>query len=613
MRSLLQVAVLLLCMQLSSFGQLANFNSTAEALQTSMYNTFGVPNNNYWWSANGVHALTDGYMRTRSETYKTRMKALLLGTKSANGNTYINYFYDDMDWMGIATLRAWLATGDVEYYNVATQLWADIKGGYSNGAIDWNKGCAGCKNSCTNGPAIILGARLYQITGSAADLQLIKDIFTFMKNNLVDPVTGAVWDNINLNTGVTNKDWIFSYNVGTFIGAGWELYKVTGDAYYLNEAVKTANYAMNSRRTNGMFFANEDGGGDGGLFKGIFIRYLAELAREGNVPAATRDAYNEAIRFNAQTLKTSGINPATNLVGTVWSQQPSGSTDYSTQLSGVMLVEAAALLDQSFFYKDINYGGSYWSLGVGSYNTAALQAKGINNNDVTGFSIPTGFKATLYKNDNFTGDNLVVTSNSPWIGGPWNDSVSSIIISYTAGASFFKDCNYTGAVVSLPAGDYTLTQLQARGILNDDISSLRVSSGYQVILYENDNFAGTSVTATSDNSCLVAQNFNDKATSIRITATGAAPAINTTARVNEEERSLLKGVTLYPNPAGNTLYLKTSLNITGSDVTVVDVTGRVVLRSRLTTNNLDVSRLLGGVYWITIVKDGKKSTISFVK
>ncbi|MBW8686675.1 glycoside hydrolase family 76 protein [Chitinophaga rhizophila] len=612
MRSLLQVAVLLLCMQFSSFGQLANFNSTAEALQTSMYNTFGVPNENYWWCSHGVHALLDGYTRTRSETYKTRMKALLLGTKAFNGNTYINYFYDDMEWMGIATLRAWHETGDVEYYNVATQLWTDIKGGYTNGAIDWNKGCAGCKNSCSNAPAIILGARIYQVNGSAADLQLIKDIFTFMKNNLVDPSTGAVWDAINLNTGVTNKDWIFSYNVGTFIGAGWELYKITGDTYYLNEAVKTANYAL-SRNSNGMLFANETGGGDGGLFKGILIRYLSELAREGNIPATTRAAYNEAIRFNAQTLKTNGINPSTNLVGTIWSQQPSGSTDYATQLSGVMLIEAAALLDQSFFYKDINYGGSYRGLGVGSYNTAALIARGINNNDVTGYAIPAGFQATLYKNDNFTGDNITVSGNSAWIGGAWNDSVSSIIVRYTTGASLFKDCNYTGAVVSLPAGNYTLAQLQSRGVLNEDLSSLRVSSGYQVILYENDNFSGTSVTVNSDNSCLVAQNFNDKTTSLRIIATGAAPAAVTTAMTTAKSNSLLTGVTLYPNPAGNTLYFKAGVNLTGADVAIVDMSGRVVLRNRLTTNNLNVSSLASGVYWITIVKEGKKSTISFVK
>jgi predicted alpha-1,6-mannanase (GH76 family) len=613
MKSLLQVALLLLCLQFKSTGQLANFNATAEALQTSMYNTFGVPNQNYWWCAHGVDALLDGYTRTRSETYRTRMKSLLLGIRNFNGNTYINHFYDDMEWLGIAALRAYHETGDVDYYNVATTLWTDIKGGYTNGAVDWNKDCAGCKNACANAPAVILAVRLYRLTNSAADLQYATNIYAFMKANLVDPVTGAVWDAINLNTGVTNKDWIFSYNVGTFIAAGWELYKVTGDVNYLNDAVKTANYAMNSRRTNGMFFADETGNGDGGLFKGIFIRYLSELAREGNIPAATRAAYKEAIRFNAQTLKTNGINPSTNLVGTNWSQQPSGGTDYATQLSGVMVIEAAATLDQSYFYKDINYGGSYWGLTAGSYNTAALIAKGINNNDITSFAVPEGYAVTLFKNDNFQGGSLVVSGSNPWIGPAWNDSVSSLIVNYTAGATFYKDCNYTGAVISLEAGNYTLTQLQARGILNEDISSLKVSSGYQVILYENDNFSGTTVTTTTDLSCLVAQNFNDKTTSLRITATGTAPVVSTTAQMAPAGMHTLQGLTLYPNPAGNTLYFKTQDNLTGATVTVFDITGRSRINGRLSGNNINVSGLPTGVYWITVVKDGKKITLSFVK
>jgi predicted alpha-1,6-mannanase (GH76 family) len=612
MKSLLQVALLLLCLQFTSTAQLANFNATAEALQTSMYNNFGIPNQNYWWCAHGVDDLLDGYVRTRSETYRTRMKSLLLGIRSFNGNTYINHFYDDMEWLGIAALRAYHETGDVDYYNVATTLWTDIKGGYTNGAIDWNKDCAGCKNACANAPAVILAARVYRLTNSAADLQYATNIFTFMKANLVDPVTGAVWDAINLNTGVTNKDWIFSYNVGTFIGAGWELYKVTGDVNYLNDAVKTANYAMNSRRTNGMFFADETGGGDGGLFKGIFIRYLSELAREGNIPAATRAAYKEAIRFNAQTLKTNGINPSTNLVGTNWSQQPSGSTDYATQLSGVMLIEAAATLGQSYFYKDINYGGSYWGLTAGSYNTAALTAKGISNNDITAFAIPEGYQVTLFKNDNFQGGSLVVSGSSPWIGPAWNDSVSSLIINYTAGATFYKDCNYTGAVISLEAGNYTLAQLQARGILNEDISSVKVSSGYQVVLYENDNFGGTTVTTITDLSCLVAQNFNDRTSSLRITATGAAPAL-AAVQMESAGKNAIQGLTLYPNPAGNTLYFKSADNLTGATITVFDITGRARVRGRLATNNISVSGLPPGVYWITIVKDGKKITLSFVK
>jgi chitinase len=98
----------------------------------------------------------------------------------------------------------------------------------------------------------------------------------------------------------------------------------------------------------------------------------------------------------------------------------------------------------------------------------------------------------------------------------------------TGVATFYKDCNYASTAVGLAVGDYTLSALQAKGILNDDISSLQVSSGYQVVLYESDNYSGNSLTLTASNSCLVNNalgtvNWNDKTTSLRVqVASGAS-------------------------------------------------------------------------------------------
>ena len=95
----------------------------------------------------------------------------------------------------------------------------------------------------------------------------------------------------------------------------------------------------------------------------------------------------------------------------------------------------------------------------------------------------------------------------------------------TQAAIFYKDCNFGGTSAGLPAGTYTLTQLQAYGILNDDISSLKVSSGYQVILYWDDNFGGSTLTVSADNSCLVDNGWNDKASSLKIIPTTAASTL----------------------------------------------------------------------------------------
>jgi hypothetical protein len=92
----------------------------------------------------------------------------------------------------------------------------------------------------------------------------------------------------------------------------------------------------------------------------------------------------------------------------------------------------------------------------------------------------------------------------------------SIPVASNGVATFYKDCNYGGTAVVLPAGDYTLSALNARGILNDDISSLRVNGGYEAVLYENDNYGGATLTVTGDNSCLVGNGWNDRASSIRL-------------------------------------------------------------------------------------------------
>jgi hypothetical protein len=99
----------------------------------------------------------------------------------------------------------------------------------------------------------------------------------------------------------------------------------------------------------------------------------------------------------------------------------------------------------------------------------------------------------------------------------------------TGVTTLYKDCNFGGTAVSLPVGDYTLSQLNSRGILNDDVSSLKVNSGYKVTLYENDNFGGATLVVTADNSCLVGAGWNDRASSMRV-ATNTSSSFSTTVQ-----------------------------------------------------------------------------------
>ncbi|WP_197076702.1 thaumatin family protein [Hymenobacter terrenus] len=96
----------------------------------------------------------------------------------------------------------------------------------------------------------------------------------------------------------------------------------------------------------------------------------------------------------------------------------------------------------------------------------------------------------------------------------------------TGVATFYRDCGFGGASVGLPIGNYTLAQLQAKGILNDDISSLKVNPGYAVQLFDNDNFDGASITVTTETHCLFDSNWNDRASSVKV-VTAPPPAFTT--------------------------------------------------------------------------------------
>lgn len=84
--------------------------------------------------------------------------------------------------------------------------------------------------------------------------------------------------------------------------------------------------------------------------------------------------------------------------------------------------------------------------------------------------------------------------------------------------SLFQHCDYGGWGIELQVGDYTTEELEALGALDDDASSVRVEPGFEVILFDEDDFTGSSVTITSDSACTVTLGFNDLASSVRVQA-----------------------------------------------------------------------------------------------
>ena len=292
--------------------------------------------------------MVDAYLRTRDESYKTiYFDKWYTGVKQKSGGNYYNNYYDDMEWICLTMIRLYEATKDNKYLGTAQDLWNDIKTGWNEqggGGVAWTKDRPWSKNACSNGPAGLIAMRLYGIQKNEADLVWAKKIFEWEYDHLYDPATGKVVDNLNAQTGAI-QDWLFTYNQGTFMGLAHELWKVTNERMYLNIAVKSASFTLTGLSENGVL--KSEGMGDGGLFKGVFVRYFVKLIQDEGLTQSESKRFASFLDNCANSLWTKGIISTDDpLFGPDWSRND-GNKDLGTHVSGAALLEAKALLERN--------------------------------------------------------------------------------------------------------------------------------------------------------------------------------------------------------------------------------------------------------------------------
>lgn len=80
----------------------------------------------------------------------------------------------------------------------------------------------------------------------------------------------------------------------------------------------------------------------------------------------------------------------------------------------------------------------------------------------------------------------------------------------------YGDCGFSDTPILLDLGRYNTAMLQTLGIGNDKLSSLRIPTGYEVIVYEQKDFGGTSKSfrGPMEINCLKDYRFNDITSSI---------------------------------------------------------------------------------------------------
>jgi len=150
-------------------------------------------------------------------------------------------YYDDNMWLNIDFADLALATKDKKYLRKAEEIWKFVASGWDNqlgGGIYWCEQKKESKNTCSNAPAAVAAAKLYEATKNPEYLQWSKKIYAWTKQNLQDKSDFLYYDNVSLKGHIGKQK--YAYNSGQMLQAAVLLYNITKDKNYLTDAQNIA-------------------------------------------------------------------------------------------------------------------------------------------------------------------------------------------------------------------------------------------------------------------------------------------------------------------------------------------------------------------------------------
>lgn len=313
----------------------------------------------YWPQAHAMDVIIDAYKRTGDQKYKDMFAKWFEGVKRCNWadrKGYCGEYYDDSAWIGLTIMRLYETTNDQKYLDAAKVIWKYLQDGWdeeNGGGIYWATSHKSDKNSCTMGPSAILGAKIYNATKDQKDLEWAQKIYDWEYEYLYNPANGRVYGGLKSPEMVLSSESPLSYNQGTFAGAAYELYKITGDVTYLNTARKVCYFGISSSSildTGNNIIRDEGYDHNNPLFKGIFMRYFVQVILEKDLDPVYKNKFVTFLNNNADVLWRKGVikNDLQMFFNSNWAQPIQGTSAYmECQVAGCTLLEARALYEKN--------------------------------------------------------------------------------------------------------------------------------------------------------------------------------------------------------------------------------------------------------------------------
>lgn len=205
----------------------------------------------------------------------------------------------------------------------------------------------------------------------------------------------------------------------------------------------------------------------------------------------------------------------------------------------------------AFVYTACDFTGAGARLRPGEYMADDLHRLGIDDNAISSLRAPAGMEIIVYANDFLRGRSAAVNGDERCLQGTrFERTISSLKVvrqpegsqaqktKVVSGVTFYENCYYKGASMTLGAGEYTAADLAANGFADNTISSVKVPKGYRALGYENDFSRGGRVTLDESNECLTSRRADNAISSVIVEMAGAQPieAPQTTLSLLEQQR-----------------------------------------------------------------------------
>ena len=318
-----------------------------------------------WTEALAITVAEDRYQFTHAQGDRNLVIALLNSLayynapNGPNNNWQTDGWDDNLAWMVNPFLRGYQLTGNSTFLTQAEAGWNQ---GYKQG---WDTTVAGggiwentyqqSKCALSNSPFVFEGVGLYQATGDATYLSKAETIYAWMHSNLLvtsgqnaGQVHGCVGTNGAVQDPSTNDDDAF--NDGAFLKAATELYRITGNQTYHNDALLVANHTVSKNTgtvANPSYILHNSDQDGGSQWAYWFTRGLSDFA----TVAELWPQYEPWLQSNANAAwnNRSGLN----LTWNDWMTQSNDSNANPVEMS------SAAAIWQHLLPASVNLTGTY--------------------------------------------------------------------------------------------------------------------------------------------------------------------------------------------------------------------------------------------------------------